>query len=65
MKDIPEIVEELYYGAVTIPDQKEWPDYMCGNPLVAHDLYSFYSGLRMGFYLSKALPESVFSPDAE
>ena len=32
MTEIPQIVEDLYEQLVIIPDQKDWPDYLCGNP---------------------------------
>ncbi len=63
MVDIPQVVEGLYNSMVMIPDQKDWPDYLGGNVLVAHDLYSFYFGLRAGFQLSGALREEGFSLD--
>ncbi len=65
MYDIPQIVEGLYYQLVTIPEQKDWPDYLGGNVLAAHDLYSFYYGLQTGFQLSDALRERGFSPAEE
>ena len=65
MTDIPQIVEDLYNSLVTILDEKDWPDYFCGNALVAHDLYSFYYGLQTGFQLSNALRERGFSPFEE
>jgi len=63
--DIPRIVEDLYNSIVIIPDKKDWPNYLCGNDLVAHDLYSFYYGLQAGFELSNALREKDFIPDEE
>lgn len=54
MNDIPEVVEQLYYHWVTVPKPEEWPDYICGNPLLAQGLYSFYGGLRLGLDLSGA-----------
>jgi len=63
--DIPQVVEDLYNSIVMIPDQKDWPAYLGGNPIVAHDLYSFYYGLRAGFQLSDALKEEAFSLDEE
>ncbi len=62
MTEIPQIVEDLFHSVVIIPDEKDWPDYLCGNALIAHDLYSFYYGLRAGFQLSNALREREFSP---
>ena len=56
MTEIPQIVEDLYEQLVIIPDQKDWPDYLCGNPAVAHRLYSFYYGLRAGYQLANAPP---------
>ena len=65
MTVIPQIVEDLYEQLVIIPDQKDWPDYLCGNPAVAHRLYSFYYGLRAGYQLAGALRETPFIPAAE
>ena len=65
MKDIPQIVEDLYYEAVQIPAPEEWPDYLGWDPLAVRSLYSFYYGLRMGFQLSEALGERPFTPAAE
>lgn len=63
MVDIPQVVEDLYNSIVMIPDQKDWPDYLGGDPGVARNLYSFYFGLRAGFQLSGALREEGFSLD--
>lgn len=60
MYDIPQIVEDLYFNEVTLPDQKDWPDYMRGDPAVIRGLYSFYYGLRMGAQISSALQEERF-----
>ena len=65
MTDIPQIVEDLYNYLVMIPDQKDWPEYLGGNTQIAHDLYSFYYGLRAGFQLAGALREEPFIPDGE
>lgn len=62
MTEIPQIVEDLFNSLVIIPDEKDWPDYLGGNTLVAHDLYSFYYGLQAGFKLSNALREKDFNP---
>ncbi|MDE6456321.1 MAG: hypothetical protein K2L38_10565 [Dysosmobacter sp.] len=60
MNDIPEIVEELYFSMVHIPDRKDWPEYLRGDPAVIRGLYSFYYGLRMGARISGALREEPF-----
>lgn len=65
MTEIPQIVEDLYNYLATIPDEKDWPDYLGGNVLLAHDLYSFYCGLRLGFQLAGALREEEFIPSEE
>lgn len=65
MTDIPQIVEDMYNYLVMIPDQKDWPDYLGGNVLLAHDLYSFYYGLRLGFQLAGALREEEFTLSEE
>ena len=62
MTDIPQIVEDLYFQQVSIPDQKDWPDDLRGDPAVIRNLYSFYYGLRMGARLSGALREEPFIP---
>ena len=65
MTEIPQIVEDLYNQLVIIPDEKDWPKYLGGNTLVAHDLYSFYYGLRAGFQLAGAMREEEFIPSEE
>ena len=65
MTDIPQIVEDLYFQQVVIPDQKDWPDTLQGSPAVVRELYSFYYGLRMGAQLSDALREEPFIPAEE
>ena len=65
MTEIPQIVEGLYFQQVTIPDKKDWPDYLWENPAVIRGLYSFYYGLRMGAQISSALREIPFIPGAE
>ncbi len=55
MKEIPEVVEDLFYQVFTIPDEKDWPARFGGSDIVAHDLYSFYYGLQMGVRLSSEL----------
>lgn len=65
MTEIPQIVEGLYFQQVTIPDKKDWPDYLRENPAVIRGLYSFYYGLRMGAQISSALREIPFIPGAE
>lgn len=62
MTDIPQIVEDMYYYQVMIPDQKDWPDYLRGNPALIREIYSFYYGLRAGFQLANALREEPFIP---
>lgn len=44
MNDIPEVVEQLYYNWVTIPEPEKWAGYIGKNPVLAQGLYSFYSG---------------------
>ena len=65
MTDIPQIIEDLYFQQVVIPDQKDWPEYLRGDPAVIRSLYSFYYGLRMGARISDALREEVFNPAEE
>ena len=65
MTEIPQIVEGLYFQQVTIPDKKDWPDYLGGRPAVNQGHYPFYYGLRMGAQISSALREIPFIPGAE
>lgn len=65
LTDIPQIVEDLYFQQVTIPDEKDWPDYLRGDPAVIRGLYSFYYGLRMGSQISDALREEIFTLSEE
>ena len=62
MTDIPQVVEDLYNYLVMIPDQKDWPDYLRGNPALIREIYSFYYGLRIGAQISNALREEPFIP---
>ena len=55
--EIPLIVKLLYFGSVTGPDPRLWPDEMKDDPVAAHGLWSFYSGLRMGLQLGSACLE--------
>lgn len=52
--EIPTIVEPLYRAMVTGPDPKFWPDYIKDDPIKAHGLWNFYSGLRMGLQPGEA-----------
>lgn len=61
MNEIPQIVEDLYFQQVVIPDRKDWPNYLRGDPAVIRGLYSFYYGLRTGFQLAGALREEEFT----
>ena len=65
MTDIPQIVEDMYNYLVMIPDQKDWPDYLQGNPALIREIYSFYYGLRIGAQISNALREEPFIPVEE
>lgn len=65
MTEIPQIVEDLYNQLVIIPDEKDWPDDLRGDPAVIRSLYSFYYGLRMGAQISSALREEEFIPSEE
>ena len=38
MNDIPEVVEQLYYHWVTIPDPEDWAEYIGKNPVLAQSL---------------------------
>ena len=65
LSNIPQIVEDLYFQQVIIPDEKDWPDYLRGDPAVIRGLYSFYYGLRMGSQISEALREETFTLSEE
>lgn len=52
MYDIPEIVDDLYYQMVSIPDQKDWPEYIGSSRSAGEKLCSFYAGLKLGIQLS-------------
>lgn len=52
--EIPEMVEFLYRGMVTGPDPRLWPEHLRDDPVRAHGLWCFYSGLRMGLQLGAA-----------
>ena len=54
MNDIPEVVEQLYYNWVTIPDPDKWSNRIGQNSILAQGLYSFYQGLYLGMQLSGA-----------
>lgn len=54
MNDIPEVIEQLYYNWVTIPDPEKWSEHISTNPILAQGLYSFYQGLCLGMNLSEA-----------
>lgn len=65
LSNIPQIVEDLYFQQVIIPDEKDWPDYLRGDPAVIRGLYSFYYGLRMGSQIFDALREETFTLSEE
>ena len=65
MTEIPQIVEDLYNQLVIIPDEKDWPDDLRGDPAVIRSLYSFYYGLRMGAQISSALREEELTLSEE
>ena len=52
--EIPDIIELIYRGMVTGPDPELWPEHLMDDPVKAHGLWSFYSGLRMGLQLGAA-----------
>lgn len=54
MYEIPEVVEQLYYNWVSIPDPEKWPEYLGKNAALGQKLYSFYQGLCLGMDLSEA-----------
>lgn len=55
--EIPMVVELLYYGMVSGPDPRLWPERLRDDPVRGHGLWSFYSGLRMGLQLGSACLE--------
>lgn len=52
--EIPKIIELLYYAMVTGPNPKVWPENLKGDPIKAHGLWCFYSGISMGIQLGSA-----------
>ncbi|MBO5339866.1 MAG: hypothetical protein J6A62_02570 [Oscillospiraceae bacterium] len=57
-KQIPVVVDELYRYFVTPPDPRFWPDYLRSEPILAHGLWSFYQGLRLGIRVSQACSDA-------
>ena len=55
--EIPEIIELLYRGMVTGPDPRLWPEHLKDDPIKAHGLWCFYSGISMGLQLGSAFFE--------
>jgi len=48
---IPTIIELLYRGMVPGPNPNFWPEHLKDNPSLAHSMWTFYFGLRMGLKL--------------
>lgn len=65
MFDIPEIVDALYYQLVTIPPQKDWPEYIGDSRSAGERLYSFYAGLKLGIQLSDLCRRELESAPAQ
>ena len=65
MTEIPQNVKDLSVSSVKIPDEKDWQEYLRGDPAVIRSLYSFYYGLRMGSQISDALREETFTLSEE
>lgn len=57
MKEIPCVIEQLYFSWVMPPDPKQWPDYLRGDTVRGYGLYAFYQGLQLGMELSAACRE--------
>lgn len=58
-KQIPYLVEELYYhySHELVPDS--WVGGFEDNPVQGHGLWSFYQGLKLGIRLANACLEKV------
>lgn len=56
---IPLIVDTLYRCFVTEPNPQFWPDYLKSEPIMAHGLWAFYQGLRLGLQISGACLETM------
>ena len=57
--DIPVIVEQLFHYFITPPDPCLWPDYLKGEPIQGHGLWSFYQGLCLGMQITDTCLEKV------
>ena len=53
MREIPEIVEQLYYAWVPAPDPHQWPACLEQNPVRGYGLYC-YQGLSLALQLGEA-----------
>lgn len=56
---IPLIVDTLYRYFVTEPNPQFWPDHLKSEPIMAHGLWAFYQGLRLGLQISGACLETM------
>jgi len=56
---VPIIVDVLYRYFVTDPNPNFWPEYIRDDPVVAHGLWSFYQGLRLGIQVSGACLDTL------
>lgn len=49
--DIPDIVELIYRAVIPGPNPQFWPEHLKDDPQLAHSMWTFYCGLRMGLQL--------------
>ena len=57
--DIPAVVELIYRAVVPGPNPNFWPEHLKGNPTLAHSMWTFYQGLKMGIQLGAACLEKT------
>ena len=55
------VMDILYHAWIGGPDPAKWPESLRDNPTIAHGLYSFSEGLRLGFLLAT----EALHPEAE
>lgn len=52
--DIPNIVELIYRAMVPGPNPDFWPERLKDDPLLAHSMWTFCFGLKLGLQLGSA-----------
>ena len=53
-REIPEVIEELFYAWVPAPEARQWPEHLGEDPVRGYGLFSFYQGLALGLRLESA-----------